>query len=587
MKKRISVFLVLMAVLTAVVLVRHANRHAAPSQVAWKDMVIEAEAGGYNLLSTEKLADHYRQDASGLLLVDTRQPWEYLNGHISGALNFPMKPTWWARWRKAGEMKAFLGSNKDRKLVFYGHGLARVRSDSAARAAVSMGYKNVYRYPYGFPEWQEKGLPIASSPSATEPVQTELSAIGVRSVKGWAMVWTLLGIFAGGLALNLTPCVYPMIPITVSFFGGRTARGKPSQIKLILHGICYLMGLAITNSTLGVVAALTGGLMGAVLQNPIVLTAVAGILVLFATSLFGFWELRLPGFLTQAAGRSYSGYFGSLFMGFTLGVVAAPCIGPFVLGLFTWVAAMGNPWLGFLIFFILSLGLGLPLFVLALFSGQLQRMPSAGGWMIWVRHAMGWVLVGMGAYFIRPVLPEGMKVLLPVVVVLGAGFHLGWLDKNQAGFKAFSWLKIIVGALCLILATFWITAWVMDRPGIDWQTYSEQTLRRASEQGKPVIIDIYAEWCAPCRELENTTFQHVDVIRQAFQDFVMIKIDVTSGGDPLHEKFFQQYGVVGVPTIIFLDASGKERTDLRLVDSLTPELFLDRMAAMQKSVSDH
>ena len=94
-------------------------------------------------------------------------------------------------------------------------------------------------------------------------------------------------------------------------------------------------------------AALTGGLMGALLQNPIVLTLVAGVLIVFATSLFGLWELRLPGVLTQAAGQSYSGYFGSLFMGLTLGVVAAPCIGPFVLGLLTWVAGMGNPWLGF------------------------------------------------------------------------------------------------------------------------------------------------------------------------------------------------------------------------------------------------
>jgi hypothetical protein len=109
-----------------------------------------------------------------------------------------------------------------------------------------------------------------------------------------------------------------------------------------------------------------------------------------------------------------------------------------VLGLLTWVAGMGNPWLGFLIFFTLSLGLGLPLFVLALFSGQLQRLPRAGGWMLWVRKLMGWVLVGMAAYFIRPVLPEALKIALPVAVALAAGLHLGWLDKNQAGFQGFS-----------------------------------------------------------------------------------------------------------------------------------------------------
>jgi len=445
--------------------------------------------------------------------------------------------------------------------------------------AVSLGYKNVYRDPYGFPKWREHGLPIASSPAGlAEPARADPAPASGRSLQGWAMVWTLLGIFAGGLALNLTPCVYPMIPITVSFFGGRAAGDKPGQIQLVLHGICYLMGLALTNSALGVAAALTGGLMGAMLQNPIVLAAVALVLLLFAASLFGFWELRMPGFLTRAAGKSYSGYFGSLFMGITLGVVAAPCIGPFVLGLLTWVAGMGSPWLGFLIFFVLSLGLGLPLFVLALFSGQLQRLPRAGGWMIWVRKLMGWVLVGMAAYFIRPVLPEALKIALPAAVALAAGLHLGWLDKNKATFRAFPWLKTLAGTACLVLAAFWITSWAMRGPGVDWRAYSEKTLAQAAEQGKPVIIDFYADWCTPCRELEETTFHHADVVRQASEDFVMIKVDVTQGGDPLHERLLKQYDVKGVPTIVFLDARGEERADLRMVDFLPPEPFLNRMA---------
>jgi thiol:disulfide interchange protein DsbD len=452
--------------------------------------------------------------------------------------------------------------------------------------AVKLGYKNVYRDPYGFPKWQEQALPTKSSPAGlAAPVEASAVPAGGSSLKGWAMLWTLLGIFAGGLALNLTPCVYPMIPITISFFGGRTAANRPDQIKLVLHGFCYLMGLALTNSILGVVAALTGGLMGAMLQDPIVLVLVAGILVLFATSLFGVWELRLPNALNQMAGKSYTGYFGSLFMGLTLGVVAAPCIGPFVLGLLTWVAAMGNPWLGFLIFFTLSLGLGLPLFVLALFSGQLQRLPRAGGWMLWVRNLMGWVLVGMAAYFIRPVLPEALKIGLAIAVALFAGLHLGWFDKNQAGFKAFPWLKTIVGTACLVLATFWISAWAMRGPGIDWHVYSAQILQASKEQGKPVIIDFYADWCAPCRELEEITFHHAAVVQLADSDFTMVKVDVTKGGNPLHERLLKKYDVKGVPTVVFLDARGSERIDLRLVDFLPPEPFLSRMADLKKNGS--
>jgi thiol:disulfide interchange protein DsbD len=445
--------------------------------------------------------------------------------------------------------------------------------------AVKLGYRNVYRDPYGFPKWQEHGLPISSAPAGlASSTMAPARQPDDRSLQGWAMLWTLLGVFAGGLALNLTPCVYPMIPITVSFFGGRASEQRPTHARLVLHGICYLMGLALTNSILGVVAALTSSLMGALLQSPFVLAAIAAILVFFATSLFGLWELRLPSALTQMAGRSYTGYFGSLFMGLTLGVVAAPCIGPFVLGLLTWVAGIGSAWLGFLVFFVLSLGLGLPLFVLALFSGQLQRLPRAGGWMEWVRKLMGWVLVGMAAYFIRPVLPPGFKVFLPAVIALAAGIHLGWLDRNRAAFRAFEWLKTLVAVACLVLAAYWVTSWALKGPGVDWQSYSDQLIEASASQGKPVIIDFYAAWCTPCRELDEVTFHHPGVVQLSKNRFTMIKVDVTQGGDPLHERLLAQYGVKGVPTVVFLDSSGKERKDLRLVDFLPPEPFLGRMA---------
>ncbi len=444
--------------------------------------------------------------------------------------------------------------------------------------AVQLGYKNVYRDPYGFPKWQEHGLPIDITPAGlTSAAEVSTEPKDDPSFQGWGMLWTLLGIFAGGLALNLTPCVYPMIPITVSFFGGRSADDKPGQLRLILHGLCYLMGLALTNSTLGVVAALTGGLMGSLLQSPLVLALVAGVLVLFATSLFGLWELRLPGGMSRMAGKAYTGYFGSFFMGLTMGIVAAPCIGPFVLGLLTWVAGMGNPWFGFLIFFVLSLGLGLPLFVLALFSGQLQRLPRAGGWMLWVRKLMGWVLVGMAVHFIRPILPDFLKMLLPVAVALAAGLHLGWFDKNKANFRAFPWLKTFAGTACLVLATFWIASSAMRGPGMSWHPYSEQTLRNAKAKGKPVIIDFYADWCTPCRELEEATFHQPDVVRLAEKNFTMVKVDVTKGGNPDHEELLKKYGIKGVPTIVFVDAQGQERTDLRVVDYLPADQFLQRM----------
>jgi thiol:disulfide interchange protein DsbD len=398
-------------------------------------------------------------------------------------------------------------------------------------------------------------------------------------LSSWAMIWTLLGVFAGGIALNLTPCVYPLIPITVSYFGGRSGKGRG---KLIGHGLLYFVGLSITNSVLGVVAAMTGGLMGALLQNPIVLTLVAAILLFFATSLFGLWELRLPDRLTQAASKSYAGYFGSLFMGLTLGVVASACIGPFILGLLTWVGTMGSPYLGFLIFFTLSLGMGLPLFILALFSGLLEKLPRSGEWMLWVRKLMGWVLVGMAVYFVRPVLPKSVGIFLFVAAALAAGLHLGWISKIRASFRAFEWLRSAALVGGLIMAVFLISSWVMKGPGVTWQPYSEQFPAEAGQLKKPVIIDFYADWCAPCRELDEITFHDPEIVKQSKREFVMIKVDLTRKGNPVHEKLLSQYGVKGVPTVIFLDREGRERRDLRLVDFLPPDQFLVRMAEAKK-----
>ena len=168
------------------------------------------------------------------------------------------------------------------------------------------------------------------------------------------------------------------------------------------------------------------------------------------------------------------------------------------------------------------------------------------------------------------------------VVALAAGVHLGWIDESQANFRAFPWLKGGAGVACLVLATFLVTSWAMQGPGVTWKPYSEEVLQEAQSAKKPVIIDFYATWCTPCREIEEVTFHDASVVKQADSGFVMVKVDVTKGGNPVHERLIEQYEVKGVPTIVFLDTGGKERRDLRLVDFLPADQFLGRMAELKK-----
>ncbi|PKN29466.1 MAG: cytochrome C biogenesis protein [Deltaproteobacteria bacterium HGW-Deltaproteobacteria-21] len=423
---------------------------------------------------------------------------------------------------------------------------------------------------------------VASSTASAERINNEvfddLSLEDIRersSQQGQETAFwiTLLGLFIGGLALNLTPCIYPLIPITVSFFTGRAQR---STLTVILHASLYMLGLAMTNAALGLFAALSGSMIGSALQNSWVILFIALILIVLATSFFGFWDFRLPPALTRFAAKDYGGSLGSLFMGLTLGIVAAPCIGPFILGLLTYVGQKGDPLLGFLYFFVLSLGLGLPLAVLALFSGALRKLPLSGDWMIWVRKLMGWVLVGMAAYIIGPLIPSSTgELILISAVALAAAVHLGWVDRSGMRQKRFLLIKRIVGIAVAAAAMVVLVLSMYGREGIRWAPYDPDLLSRASADGKPVMLDFYADWCSPCKILEKSVFREPEVVELS-RGFVAMRVDLTTR-DEGEDEVLSRYKIRGVPTVLFLDKAGKEQRDLRIESLVDRSEVLERM----------
>jgi thioredoxin:protein disulfide reductase len=390
----------------------------------------------------------------------------------------------------------------------------------------------------------------------------------------WSGFWlTILGIFLGGLALNLTPCIYPLIPITVSYFGGQgsTMAGHP-----FVHGAFYVIGLAITNAALGVIASLSGGLLGAVLQSPYVLLGVALVLVCLALSFFGFWELRVPYGVTSLVVKSYGGYFGTLFMGLTLGIVAAPCLGPFILGLLTVVAQKGDPVLGVIYFVVLSIGMGLPLAILGIFSGSMNKLPVSGDWMIWVRKLLGWVLMTMAAYMVSPLIPGGaIRAVLGAALLCAAAIHLGWLDRSGKGTRFFTVVKRSFGLLCIAGASVYLYSGLQTHEGMRWMPYQPALVQEAGNNGTPVILYFCADWCFPCRQMNSNVFTDPEVIHLG-RRFVSLKIDLTRE-HPQQEYLQQTYDLKGVPTIIFLDRRGSNREELRIESYVDKEVMLGRM----------
>jgi thiol:disulfide interchange protein DsbD len=420
--------------------------------------------------------------------------------------------------------------------------------------------------------FSQDGVSVSSDVKPSLSITPDREGDIQRMVAEKGLLVTLFLIFLGGLALNLTPCVYPLIPITISYFGGIEHKGRG-----FINATSYVLGIAVMYSLLGTAAALSGKMLGTQLTSPIVSIVIASIMVLLALSMFGLYEIRVPGFVMKlAGGEAKTGVTGSFIMGVTMGLVAAPCIGPFVVGLLTYVAILGDPFKGFIMFFFLAIGLGLPYLILGTFSSKLSSLPRSGEWMLGVRRIFGFILLVMAVYFLDPVLDKSTYNILFSLSLVAGGAWLIIFDRSGEKARGFHIIKSIIAIAMIIAGTVFYTPNLKSSSEIHWYQYNESVLSDARNNAKPVVIDFYADWCIPCKELDTLTYSDPRVQKYDGR-IVFIKVDLTNDKGEFVQKIKKQYDIKGVPTVVFLGKDGREIKELRLTGFENAESFIKRL----------
>ena len=375
-------------------------------------------------------------------------------------------------------------------------------------------------------------------------------------------------VFAAGFLTSLTPCVYPVIPIVMGFVGGRSGNRKMRGFVLSLF---FVLGLSLVYSILGVAAALTGSLVGLSFQNPIVVSVVALIFLAMGLSMAGLFSIRPPAFISSRLGRSYgSEIWTSIAVGAVSALVAAPCVGPVLIALLSWITQTRNVFLGFWSTFVFSLGMSLIFLIAGTFSGVLSSLPRGGKWMAGVKNFFAILLLVSGIILLGHILPlwlylAAWGIFLVLLSVWAGLFRPGPDASVRDKLTRTAFVLVFLAGVFLLFRGAGNHFFPAAAPAavsssvagnLPWLSDPDQAARQARETNRVVMVDAYAEWCAACVELDEKTFSRPEAAER-LRDFVLLKLDFTRKSEA-GEKLRRRFAIVGLPTVIFFSPEGME-----------------------------